>query len=78
MAGAFRYSGSGQADRAAGQKSIALHLADHTGFTRSWQVVLLGAIPWAAVEAKEHAEAQAMAWEFLRGSWPLQGYRGQI
>jgi hypothetical protein len=41
----------------------AMHIADPAGFKRAWQVALLGAIPWAAVEEEERAEEWAEAWE---------------
>jgi hypothetical protein len=41
----------------------AMHVADPAGFKRAWQVALLGAVPWTAVEAEERIEARAEAWE---------------
>lgn len=41
----------------------AMHIADPTGFKRAWQVALLGAVPWTAVEAEERTEERANAWE---------------
>jgi hypothetical protein len=41
----------------------AMHTADPSGFKRAWQVALLGAIPWTAVEAEDRAEERADAWE---------------
>lgn len=41
----------------------AMHLADPAGFKRAWQVALLGAVPWTAVEAAELAEERSVAWE---------------
>jgi hypothetical protein len=41
----------------------AMHVADPAGFSRAWQVALLGAVPWAAVEAEARTEERAEAWE---------------
>jgi len=41
----------------------AMHITDPAGFMKAWQVTLLGAIPWTAMEANERAEEQAEAWE---------------
>jgi hypothetical protein len=41
----------------------AMHVTDSAGFKRAWQVALLGAIPWAAVEERERAEEREEAWE---------------
>ena len=41
----------------------AMHIADPVGFKEAWQAVLLGAIPWTAIDAKERASAQAEAWK---------------
>jgi hypothetical protein len=41
----------------------AMHAANPTEFGRAWQVALLGAIPWAAVEERERAEERQEAWE---------------
>ena len=41
----------------------AMHIANPAEFGRAWQVALLGAIPWAAVEEQERAEERAEAWE---------------
>jgi hypothetical protein len=41
----------------------AMHIADPAGFKRAWQVALLGAVPWTAVEAEERSEERAEAWE---------------
>jgi hypothetical protein len=41
----------------------AMHVTDSAGFKRAWQVALLGAIPWAAVEERERAEERQEAWE---------------
>ena len=40
----------------------AMHIADPLGFKEAWRVVLLGAIPWTAIDAKERASARAEAW----------------
>src|SRR6516164_7611295 len=40
----------------------AMHIADPVGFKEAWQAVLLGAIPWTAIDEKERARAQAEAW----------------
>jgi hypothetical protein len=34
----------------------AMHIADPTGFGRTWQVALLGSVSWTALEAKQRAE----------------------
>jgi hypothetical protein len=44
----------------------ALHLEDPDEFSRRWQIVCLGAIPWAAVEAETNAAERAEAWERCR------------
>jgi hypothetical protein len=41
----------------------AMHITDPAGFTKAWQVALLGAIPWTAMEANERVEERAEAWE---------------
>jgi hypothetical protein len=41
----------------------AMHIADPTGFKQAWQVALLGATPWTAMEANQRAEEQRKAWE---------------
>jgi hypothetical protein len=41
----------------------AMHVADPAGFKRAWQIALLGAVPWTAVEAEERTEERAEAWE---------------
>jgi hypothetical protein len=41
----------------------ALHLECPDEFTKRWQVVCLGAVPWMAVEAKANAEEHSEAWE---------------
>ena len=41
----------------------AMHVADPAGFRPSWQVALLGAVPWTAVEAAERVEERSEAWE---------------
>jgi hypothetical protein len=41
----------------------AMHMADRVGFKEAWQAVLLGAIPWTAINAEERASAQAEAWK---------------
>ena len=41
----------------------AMHIADPVGFKETWRVVLLGAIPWTAMEANQRAQEQAEAWE---------------
>jgi hypothetical protein len=40
----------------------AMHIADPVGFKEAWQAVLLGAVPWTAIDEKERARAQAEAW----------------
>jgi hypothetical protein len=40
-----------------------MHLADPAGFKKAWQVALLGAVPWTAMEANERAEERAEAWD---------------
>jgi hypothetical protein len=44
----------------------AMHVADPVGFGRTWQVVLLGSVAWAALEAGERAEERLEAWESCR------------
>jgi hypothetical protein len=44
-----------------------MHIANPAEFGRAWQVALLGAIPWAAVEEQERAEERAEAWELCAG-----------
>ena len=46
-----------------GKDPSAMHIADPAGFKQAWQVALLGAVPWAALEEKERAEERAEAWE---------------
>jgi hypothetical protein len=41
----------------------AMHIPDPVNFKQAWEVALLGAIPWTAIEAKERASAQAEAWK---------------
>jgi len=41
----------------------AMHIADPAGFRRAWQVALLGAVHWTAIEAEERIEARAEAWD---------------
>ena len=41
----------------------AMHLADPDGFRRAWQVALLGALPWTAVEEEHQAEQRTEAWD---------------
>jgi hypothetical protein len=41
----------------------AMHITDPVGFKEAWQAVLLGAIPWTALETKQRASAQAEAWK---------------
>jgi hypothetical protein len=41
----------------------AMHIADPAGFKEAWQAVLLGAIPWTAIDAKERAGTQTEAWK---------------
>jgi hypothetical protein len=43
-----------------------MHIANPAEFGRAWQVALLGAIPWAALEARERAEERLEAWESCR------------
>ena len=40
----------------------ALHLRNPAAFASAWEVVKLGAVPWALIEAKENAETRAEAW----------------
>ena len=41
----------------------AMHLADPDEFRRAWQVALLGAMPWTAVEEEHQAEQRTEAWD---------------
>jgi DNA primase len=41
----------------------AMHIADPVAFKEAWQVALLGAIPWTAMEANERAAERVKAWE---------------
>jgi hypothetical protein len=40
-----------------------MHIADPAAFKRAWQVALLGAVPWTAVEVEERTQERAKAWE---------------
>jgi hypothetical protein len=42
--------------------SSALHLDSEAAFVKRWQVALLGAVPWSAIEEKESAEERSEAW----------------
>lgn len=45
----------------------AMHIADPTGFGRSWRVALLGSVSWTALEGKQRAEERLEAWELCGG-----------
>jgi DNA primase len=40
----------------------AMYVADPAGFKQAWQKALLGAVPWAAIEAEERAGERVEAW----------------
>jgi len=40
-----------------------MHITDSAGFKRAWQVQLLAAVPWTALEAKQRAEERLEAWD---------------
>jgi MarR family len=45
----------------------AMHIADPNGFKEAWQVALLRAVPWTAMEGNERAAERATAWELCAG-----------
>ena len=55
-----------------------MHLADPAGFGPAWQVALLGAVSWTALEVQERAEERLEAWEILRRSGPVRRPSGRV